>query len=113
MHLWLWLLAPVVSALAIMVLLVALPASFLDSHHFDRAVRRRHRIEGACLIIAGVVLAIPGVPGPGVALVVLGLLLLATPERGIAVAERHKRIVGPINRLRALFRRPPLWPHHP
>lgn len=90
-----------------MVLVVALPASFLEAHDPDRGGRLRHRIEGAFLIILGIVLALPGIPGPGIALVLFGLLLIFAPERGIAAAGRYKRTVAQINRLRVLFRRPP------
>ena len=113
MRLWPWLFAPIVSVLAIMVLLVALPSSYLDEHHPGRTERLRRRIEGVFLIVLGIVLAIPGIPGPGIVFVVLGLTFLFAPERGFAVSERHKRMVERINRLRAFFRRPPLRPHHP
>lgn len=113
MRLWLWLFAPIVSALAITVLLVALPSSYLDAHHPGRSERLRRRIEGAFLIIVGIVLAIPGIPGPGIVFIVLGVTFLFAPERGFAVSERHQHMVHRINRLRAWFRRPPLRFHQP
>jgi hypothetical protein len=113
MRFWPWIFAPMVSALAIMVLLVVLPSSYLDARPSDRTERLRRRLEGVFLIIAGIVLAIPGIPGPGIILVVLGLTFLMAPERGFAVPERHRRMVERINRLRAFFRRPPLRLHHP
>ena len=113
MRVWPWVLAPIVSALAIVVLLVALPSSYLDAHHPGRTERLRRRIEGAFLIMVGVVLAIPGVPGPGILFVILGLTFLFAPERGFAVSDRHQRTVERINRLRAFFHRPPLRLRHP
>ncbi len=44
----------------------------------SQAVRRIFRItSGFLLILAGLVLALPGVPGPGFVLVFLGLVLLS------------------------------------
>ena len=38
-------------------------------------------IIGALVILVGLVMAIPGVPGPGVATVIVGLLLLDFPQK--------------------------------
>ena len=54
---------------------------------------------GFLLLIAGAVLALPGVPGPGIALVLLGLALLS---RYFAWAERAIHwIKGKVARWRA------------
>lgn len=111
MRVWPWLLASVLSAIAAIVLLVALPASLLEPKQ-DRGARLRRTIEGVLLIIVGAVLAIPGVPGPGIMLIVLGLALVFVPEKH-AARDGHRRMFGYINRLRAWFCRPPLRIDHP
>ena len=62
-------------------------------------------ILGFLLIVVGLVLAIPGVPGPGLALVAVGLLLLSEQfpwaHRILEWAKRKW------NRLRARFGAPP------
>jgi hypothetical protein len=114
MRLWPWIFAPLVSAMAVMLLLVALPSSFLDAQHRGRGERLRRRIEGAFFVILGAIMAIPGVPGPGVVLIVMGLALLFAPERRFAAQpEKHRRMFEFINRLRVRFGRPPLRFHHP
>lgn len=63
---------------------------------------------GLVLVLVGVILSLPGVPGPGLLTILSGLLLVDFPgKQGI---ERkiisRPGVLGPINRLRARFGRP-------
>lgn len=67
-------------------------------------------VLGAFLVLLGVVMSLPGVPGQGVLTILLGVMLLDFPgkhrlERKI-VSRPRVRLA--INRLRARFGRPPL-----
>jgi hypothetical protein len=65
---------------------------------------------GATLVILGVVLSFPGVPGQGLLTILAGLLLLEFPgKRGLLLRIlRRPFVLRAINRLRAAFSRPPL-----
>ena len=108
-----WILAPLVSALAVLALLIVVPASFLEHPH-ARGERLRRRIEGSFLVVLGTVIA-PGVFAAGLVLIALGLTLLLVPgrERLERDLDRHRRTLGALNRLRARFHRPPMRLHHP
>jgi hypothetical protein len=106
------------------VLLVKLPADYLcnaSSRDFwiDRhpIIRRTglvmKNLLGAGLVALGVVLALPGVPGPGLLTILIGVMLLDFP--GKRRLERwligRPAILGTINRLRRRYGKPPLaWP---
>jgi hypothetical protein len=67
-------------------------------------------IAGVLLVLLGIVMAIPGVPGQGLLTALIGLTLISFPGK----LDLERRLVrlpvlrGGINRLRARFRRPPL-----
>jgi hypothetical protein len=65
---------------------------------------------GAALVVLGIILALPGVPGPGVLTILFGLTLLDFP--GKRRAERwlvsQPRVLAAVNRLRARYRKPPI-----
>lgn len=74
------------------------------------ALRVLKNLAGVILLVAGMILAIPMVPGPGVLLIVMGLSLTDIPGK----RALGRRIIGspmvlrPINALRARWNRPPL-----
>jgi hypothetical protein len=71
---------------------------------------------GLALVIVGVLLSIPGIPGQGLLTILLGLLLLDIPykRRLIAMLLRRPRVKPTINGLRRWFGRPPLeFPENP
>jgi hypothetical protein len=88
-------------------------------HHLpgSRAEVRRHVLAsvarnaaGGLLILLGLVMALPGIPGQGVLTMIVGLTLIDFPgKQGL-----ERRLIGrphilrAINRLRARFRRAPL-----
>ncbi len=65
---------------------------------------------GLLLIIAGIIMAVPGVPGPGVLTILLGIMLMDFPGKR---RLEHKlvsrpRVFAAINQLREKFGKPPL-----
>ncbi len=117
----LFLLTFAVSLLVIGVLLINLPATyFLDSHNRDLWIDHHPVIRwtgillknglGYALILIGMLLSLPGVPGQGLLTILLGLVLLDFPgkrrlERWIL---RRPRLLVRVNGLRARFGRQPL-----
>jgi hypothetical protein len=102
-------------------LLVRLPATyFLDHHNRDLWIDHHPCIRwtgilfknaaGLGLVLFGLVLSLPGVPGQGLLTILLGLILLDFPgkrrlERWIL---RRPGILDRVNRLRHRFGRPSL-----
>jgi hypothetical protein len=62
------------------------------------------------LVILGVIMAVPGVPGPGVLAILLGIMLLDFPgkRRLEAFIVGRPQVYGAVNALRARFDKPPL-----
>ena len=62
------------------------------------------------LIVLGVVLSLPGVPGQGLLTMLLGLMLTSLPgKRRVELwILRHKPVAKTVNRLRERFHRAPL-----
>jgi uncharacterized membrane protein len=102
-------------------LLVKLPEDYFSSGYDHDFWLDRHpvvrwsgvivkNVLGALLVLLGLVMSLPGVPGQGVLTILLGVMLLDFPgkhrlERKI-VSRPRVRLA--INRLRARFDRPPL-----
>ena len=66
-------------------------------------------LAGVVLLVLGLVMALPGIPGQGLLTMIIGLTLLDFP--GKRELERRfviPRVLHAINRLRARFHRPPL-----
>ena len=67
-------------------------------------------LAGVLLVILGILLSLPGVPGQGILTILLGVMLLDFPGR----RSLERRIVGwpkvfnAINKLRRRFNKPPL-----
>jgi hypothetical protein len=99
---------------------------WMPADHFSRppgqdALARRHpvarwtgkivkNLAGLLIVPLGVVLALPGVPGPGLVFILVGLSLLDFPgkrrlERRLLAVPAVLRF---LNRVRARYRRPPL-----
>ncbi len=103
------------------VLLVKLPVTYFQDFHSRDVWADRHpvlrltarsgkNVLGAILVVVGMILALPGVPGQGLLTILIGLMLLDLPGK----RRLERRIVGrprilrTINRLRKRFGRPPL-----
>jgi hypothetical protein len=67
---------------------------------------------GLILVIAGLLLSLPGVPGQGVVTTLIGLLLIDFPGRRRLERALLRRpgVLPALNRLRARFGKPPLSP---
>lgn len=110
---------------AMFALAILMPAD----HFLERpgALRRRHpvlrillrvlkNVVGAVLLVVGILMAIPMVPGPGLLVMLLGISLMDVPGKRTAVRYVISRplVLRPVNILRARWNRPPLQlPDHP
>lgn len=67
-------------------------------------------LAGVLLIVLGIIMALPGVPGQGLLVTVIGLTLVDFPgKRRLELwFLRRPALLRAINRLRARFRKPPL-----
>ncbi|MFT3746269.1 MAG: hypothetical protein QM785_18500 [Pyrinomonadaceae bacterium] len=67
-------------------------------------------IAGVFLILLGIVLSLPGVPGQGVLTILLGVIFLDIPGKRPIEARIIKRpaVLSAINKLRAKYNKPPL-----
>lgn len=98
-----------------------LPEDFLTERHRGRAGLTPHRwhmkllknVGGGLLLLAGLVLALPGVPGPGLVVGMVGFLLLDFPGKHRLECRvlAHPRVLAQVNRMRTRWGRPPL--HRP
>jgi hypothetical protein len=113
-----------------LVVLVRLPTDYFrgsraqsqDSSHgiFFRIGVVLKNLLGAILVICGVILSVPGIPGQGLLTVLAGVVLLDFPgkRRLLYKILSQPFLLRSINRLRTKFSRPPLiagWqdrPHH-
>jgi hypothetical protein len=111
----------VLGLLAAATLVIRMPADHFVPHAssghtagrpgFLHVVRLAARnLVGICLLLAGVVLSLPLVPGPGFVLILLGVSLMDFPgKRKLELRIlRTPFVLHPINRLRARVGRPPL-----
>jgi hypothetical protein len=110
-----------VSSALVSFVLVRLPANFFHPENDrDILVDRHHVIRwsgivvknviGFALVIIGVIMAIPGVPGPGFLTILFGIALLDFPGKRrleYKIVSRPK-IYQAINALRRKFDKPPL-----
>jgi hypothetical protein len=111
-----------VAANAVVVFLVVrLPAEFFCTPRARPRRPERHwllhwvllvgkNLLGGLMVLAGVLLTLPGVPGPGLVLILLGAMLIDFPGKRRLTRNlvRRKSIHGTINWVRARFGKPPL-----
>jgi len=102
-------------------LLVRLPPDFLiDEAPSRRAVvelrarllRVLRHVMGILLILVGLVLMLPGVPGQGLLTVIAGLFVSELPgtRRLLRRLLRGPKVLAAVNKLRARYKHPPLSP---
>jgi hypothetical protein len=102
-------------------IVVNLPVDHFKDPRHHRTTIERHwalhlagriakNVAGALLVIIGVVLSIPAVPGQGILTILVGLTLLQFPgKRRLELAiVRHDRVLRVLNKLRSTWNRPPL-----
>jgi hypothetical protein len=117
----LFLLSLVVSFAAIGIVMVKIPPNYFSSH-YERdflpgspwlvrwgAVILKNLL-GVVLVLVGIVLSLPGVPGQGILTILLGLIMLDIPGKRPLEARIIKRptVLSAINNLRARYKKPPL-----
>jgi hypothetical protein len=67
-------------------------------------------VAGALLVLVGILMSLPGVPGPGVLTILLGIMLLDFPgKRGLELRlVRRQQVRRALDRVRKRFNQPPL-----
>lgn len=111
----------VASYVAVSIILIKIPANYFhsdyehhffpDSHPMLRAVAIAGKnVLGVLLIIAGIILSFPGVPGPGLLTVFIGLMLTDIPGKRVLEAKIIKRpaLLSAVNKLRTRYGKPEL-----
>lgn len=106
---------------AIAIVMVKIPPNYFSSHYkrdflpgssfivrWGAVIAKN--ILGVFLIILGIALSLPGVPGQGVLTILLGLIMLDIPGKRPLEARIIKRpaVLAAINKLRAKYDKPPL-----
>lgn len=109
------------SFLCIGIVMVKIPENYFSSHYQQDflpgspwivrwgAVVAKN-VLGFFLVILGIILSLPGVPGQGILTILLGLIMLDIPGKRPLEARIIKRptILAAINDLRARYKKPPL-----
>ena len=101
--------------------LVKLPATYFhSSHDRDLWTDRHHAVRwtglvlknlaGVILVVVGIVMAVPGVPGPGFLIIFFGIVLLDFPgkRRFEQKLVSRPKVLKTINSLRRKYDKPPL-----
>jgi hypothetical protein len=97
-----------------LILFVGLPDDYLVrvsvGRNKDSAPKTGKKILGAGIFLLGLVLSIPGIPGPGFVLVGFGLVLMGVvqPKSYVGFLLRHPGVLDRINNIRYRFGRLPL-----
>jgi hypothetical protein len=83
-----------------------------DARERHWALRILRNVAGVVLVVIGVLLSVPGVPGQGVLTILAGATLVDFPGRHRLVRRLIGRpaVLAALNRLRVRFGRPPLAP---
>ncbi len=110
-----------ISFTAIVVVLVNIPANYFSSHYRQDFLPNSSwmvrwgavilkNLLGVFLVLLGLVLSLPGVPGQGLLTILLGLIMLDIPGKRPLEARIVKRpaILAAANSLRAKFNKEPL-----
>jgi hypothetical protein len=111
----------VVSIVVTVVVLIKLPDTYFKAEHGREFWVARHpalrwgglvlkNLLGAVLVLFGVLMSLPGVPGQGVLTILLGVMLLDFPGKRrleLKLVSRPK-VLRAINGIRRRFDRPPL-----
>ena len=102
------------------VLIVALPADYFSPDRRGLLANQPPLVRslgiigknllGLVLIIVGVILSIPGIPGQGLLTIAVGVVLLDIPgkQRLVRAIVRRRGVLRNLNRFRSWFGRPPL-----
>ncbi len=117
----LFLVSLTVSFIAIAVVMVKIPANYFSTHYKQDFLPSSHwtvrwgavilkNILGVFLILLGILLSLPGVPGQGILTILLGLIMIDIPGKRPLEARIVKRptVLAAVNRLREKYGKPPL-----
>lgn len=117
----LFLVSLTVSFIAIAVVMVKIPANYFSTHYKQDFLPGSHwtvrwgavilkNILGVFLILLGILLSLPGVPGQGILTILLGLIMIDIPGKRPLEARIIKRptVLAAVNRLREKYGKPPL-----
>ncbi len=110
-----------ISALSVGIVMVKIPANYFSSHYVQDFMPGKpwivrwgavilKNLLGVFLILLGLVLSLPGVPGQGLLTILLGLIMLDIPGKRPFEARIIKRpaVLSAVNKLRARYKKPPL-----
>jgi len=117
----LFLVSLLASFAAIGVVMVKIPANYFSTHYKKdflpgspwlvrwSAVILKN-VLGLVLIILGILLSLPGVPGQGILTILLGLIMIDIPGKRPIEAKIIQRptVLAAVNKLRAKYDKPPL-----
>ena len=106
---------------AIAIVMVKIPANYFSSHYVQDffpgspwiirwgAVVAKN-VFGVFLIVLGIILSLPGVPGQGFLTILLGLIMLDIPGKRPVESWFIKKpsVLSAINKFRARYKKPPL-----
>src|SRR5436189_2051490 len=106
---------------SIVVVLVKIPANYFSTHYRQDLLPDSSWIVrwgaviaknlfGVFLILLGIVLSLPGIPGQGILTILLGIIMLDVPGKRPLEARIIKRpaVLSAINKLRAKYGKPAL-----
>jgi hypothetical protein len=109
------------SFLCIAVVMVKIPENYFSTHYQQDFMPNSpwvvrwgaliaKNLFGAFLILLGIVLSLPGIPGQGFLTILLGLIMLDIPGKRPLEAKIIKRpaVLSAINNLRARYNKSPL-----
>ncbi len=118
---FLFVLSIVISYGAIMIVMVKIPANYFSSQYASRFHSDKRffvrwgaiiskNVLGVILVLVGIVFSIPGMPGPGLITILLGLVMIDIPGKRPLEAKliKHPAVLGAVNNLRARYNKPPL-----
>ncbi len=109
------------SFLVIGVVLVKIPQNYFHSEYTHNFLHDKHivlrwtmliikNIAGIITLCLGLIMTFPGVPGPGVLTILIGLIMVDIPgkKRLEALIIKRPTILAAANNLRARYQKPPL-----
>ena len=110
-----------VSALAVGIVMVKIPKDYFSPNYKPQFMPGKpwimrwgavilKNVLGIFLILLGIVLSLPGVPGQGILTILLGLIMLDIPGKRPLEAQiiRRPAVLSAVNNLRARYSKPPL-----
>jgi hypothetical protein len=110
-----------ISILAVAIVMVKIPADYFSSHYSPEFMTDKPWLVrwsvvilknalGIILVLIGIVLSLPGVPGQGILTILLGLIMLDIPGKRPIEAKiiRRPNILAAVNDLRARYNKSPL-----